>query len=73
MNLVHLLSRLTALRAYDNSADADPARGHVPTPRLILHIEHGKIAGPADLSQTPDWAKPIVAAALNLPKGSRQR
>jgi len=30
------------------------------------HLDHGKIAGSADLSRTPDWAKPIVAAALKL-------
>lgn len=73
MNLVHLLPRLTALRAYDNSAHADPASGQVPAPRLVLHVEHGKIVGPADLSQTPDWAKPIVAAALNLHPGRKIR
>jgi predicted ABC-type ATPase len=73
MNLVHLLPKLTALRAYDNSADADPTRGHVPTPRLVLHVEQRKIVAPADLSQTPDWAKPIVAAALSLHPGRRIR
>jgi len=36
---------------------------------LVLHMEHGKILGPADLSRTPDWAKPIVAAALKLGQG----
>jgi len=71
MNLVHLLPSLTALRAYDNSAHADPASGHVPMPRLVVHIDHGKIVGPADLSQTPDWAKPIVAAALHLHPGRK--
>jgi hypothetical protein len=30
-------------------------------------MERGKILGPADLSRTPDWTKPIVAAALKLP------
>jgi predicted ABC-type ATPase len=40
---------------------------------LILHVEHQKIVGPADLSQTPDWAKPIVAAALNLHPGRKVR
>jgi hypothetical protein len=29
-------------------------------------MEHGQIVGPSDLSQTPEWAKPIVAAALRL-------
>jgi hypothetical protein len=30
----------------------------------VLHLERGKIVAPDDLAQTPDWAKPIVAAAL---------
>ena len=66
LNLIHLLPQLTALRVYDNSAEADPATGQAPAPRLVLHLAHGKIVGPADLSQTPHWAKPIVAAALKL-------
>jgi predicted ABC-type ATPase len=66
LNLIHLLPRLTALRMYDNSVDADPATGQVPAPSLVLHLQHGKILGPPDLSQTPGWAKPIVAAALKL-------
>jgi len=69
LNLIHLLPKLTALRVYDNSAEADPATGQAPTPRLLLHLDHGKIVGPADLSQTPDWAKPIVAAALKVHPG----
>jgi predicted ABC-type ATPase len=69
INLIHLLPKLAALRVYDNSADADPAAGKAPAPRLVLHVEHGKILGPADLSRTPDWAKPIVAAALKLSQG----
>jgi predicted ABC-type ATPase len=69
INLVHLLPKLAALRVYDNSADADPAAGKAPAPGLVLHMEHGKILGPADLSRTPDWAKPIVAAALKLSQG----
>jgi predicted ABC-type ATPase len=73
MNLVHLLPKLSALRAYDNSAHADPASGQVPAPRLVLHMEHQEIVGPADLSQTPEWAKPIVAAALNLHPGRKVR
>jgi hypothetical protein len=43
-------------------------------PRIyVLAGVHGKIVGPADLSQTPDWAKPIVAAALNLHPGRKIR
>jgi predicted ABC-type ATPase len=65
-NLVQLLPVLTELRVYDNSEDADPAAGKAPRPVLVLHVAGGEIVGPADLSSTPDWAKPIVAAALKL-------
>ena len=63
---MQLLPDLTALQVYDNSMEADPAYGKPPRPKLVLHMEHGIVAGPADLSRTPDWAKPIVAAALKL-------
>jgi len=69
LNLVRLLPRLTELRVYDNSAEADPAAGQAPVPRLVMHLVGGRIAGPPDLAGTPEWAKPIVAAALGL--GSR--
>jgi len=64
LNLIHLLPKLASLRVYDNSAEADPARGRTPVPRLVLHLEKGKIRNPDDLAKAPDWAKPIVAAAL---------
>lgn len=64
LNLIHLLPKLAALRVYDNSEDADPAEGQMPRPTLVLHMERGKIVGPPDLSRTPAWAKPIVAAAM---------
>lgn len=63
-NLVQLLPALTELRVYDNSADADPATGHAPRPRLVLHVQRGRIVGPDELASTPEWAQPIVAAAL---------
>ena len=66
MNLVRLLPVLTELRVHDNSAAADPAGGAPPRPVLLLHLDHGEIVGPPDLSTTPAWAKPIVAAALKL-------
>lgn len=66
LNLIHILPQLTALRVYDNSVEADPAAGKTPVPVPVLHMERGKIVGPGDLSQTPDWAKPILAAALKL-------
>jgi hypothetical protein len=63
------------LRVYDNSTDADPAVGRVPLPRLVLHMERGMVlhsgvavvlGGAKFVLRTPDWAKPIVDAALKL-------
>ena len=65
-NLIRLLPRLTELQLHDNSAEADPANRKIPAPRLILHVRRGKILSPADLRHTPEWAKPIVSAALKL-------
>lgn len=70
INLVKLLPVLTGLRVYDNSASADPAIGQAPRPVLVLHMDRGRIVGPPDLSSTPAWAKPVVAAALDLARRS---
>lgn len=69
LNLVHLMPHLAALRVHDNSEEADPETGKFPVPRLLLHLERGRIAGPANLAATPEWAKPIVAAAMRLHAG----
>jgi len=66
LNLIALLPLLTALRVYDNSTEADPAAGKPPALLPVLHMEHGRILNPNDLPQAPEWAKPIVAAALKL-------
>jgi predicted ABC-type ATPase len=66
VNLVRLLPALTELRVYDNSAQADPSTGATPRPSLVVHVERGRIVGPPDVSATPEWAKPIVAAALRM-------
>lgn len=67
LHLIELLPSLTELRVYDNSADADPAARRVPpTPMLVLHVENGRIASQCAPAATPDWAKPIVAAAMAL-------
>ncbi len=66
LNLVRLMPRLTELRVYDNSKEADPKRGVAPEPKLVLHVQAGRIMNPADLPSTPEWAKPIVAAAMKL-------
>jgi predicted ABC-type ATPase len=66
LNLIDFLPVLRALRIFDNSAEADPADGQTPKPILVLSVERGKILEPKDLTHTPAWAKPIVAAALKL-------
>ena len=42
--------------------------GHLPEPRLLLHLRQGRIVGPgqAAMSRTPEWAKPILETALAL-------
>jgi predicted ABC-type ATPase len=72
-NLIRLLPRLASLRVYDNSIEADPARGVAPRPVLVLHVDRGAIVAPADLSRTPAWAKPIVAAALRVCRPAPRR
>ncbi len=66
INLIALMPRLTELRVFDNSLEADPQSGHRPTPLLILHLANGKIQQMVDASDTPQWARPVVAAALKL-------
>jgi predicted ABC-type ATPase len=66
LNLIQLMPVLAALRVYDNSAQADPAAGKVPAPVLVLHMERGRIMNPRALPPAPEWAKPIVAAAMKL-------
>jgi predicted ABC-type ATPase len=71
INLIDLMPHLTELRVYDNSVDADPAIGKAPKPKLLLHMKAGRIQNLYDLKNTPDWAKPIVATALKIPKAAR--
>ena len=66
LNLIQLMPVLTALRVYDNSAEADPAAGKTPTPQLLLHMERGRSMNLHDLPHAPDWAKPLIAAAMKL-------
>lgn len=66
LNLIALLPALAALRMYDNSTEADPAAGKAPALTLVLAMEQRRILNPADLLRAPDWAKPIVAAAIKV-------
>lgn len=67
-NIIALLPHLAELRVFDNSEDGDAFTGMIPPPKLLLDCRHGVVVGPASvtLEETPEWAKPIVAAALQL-------
>lgn len=67
-NLIALLPHIARLQIYDNSRDAEPGT-QVPTPRLLLKMDARRISWPTDantLRDTPDWAKPILEAALSM-------
>jgi predicted ABC-type ATPase len=68
-NLISLLPHLKALQVFDNSLDAEPGE-MIPEPRLVLEMKDGRVLHPAHdlaaLKATPDWAKPIVEAALRV-------
>jgi len=62
-NLIRLMPALAALWVYDNSASVD--FGHeAPALKLLLQVERGRIEAPREVIRTPDWAKPIVMAAM---------
>jgi hypothetical protein len=67
-NLIALLPRVAHLQVYDNSAGA-AIGAPIPDPVLVLEMQNGRLVWPAPddvatLCQTPDWAKPLVEAAL---------
>lgn len=65
-NLIRLMPSLAYLRVYDNSADAAVGDG-IPDPVLVLEVEGSRVLYPVTLvalAGTPDWAKPLVEAAL---------
>lgn len=68
-NLIELLPHLAELQLFDNSATAGPGE-EIPSPILLLKLRAGRMVLPAPtdvaaLMATPDWAKPIVEAALD--------
>ena len=72
-NIIALMPHLTELRVFDNSEEGDPAKGTIPEPRLLLHWRQARVIAPTaeEMAQTPEWAKPIVAAALKLQRRAR--
>jgi predicted ABC-type ATPase len=66
LNLIRLLPHAAELVMFDNSAEADPAAGKRPHPLKVLHLRGGKLLNPDKLPESPEWARPIVAAALKI-------
>jgi predicted ABC-type ATPase len=67
-NLIALMPTLAQLRVYDNSAEV-PSGAPIPDPLLVLEMNNGRLVWPAPddidaLRGTPEWAKPLVEAAL---------
>ncbi|MDM0034250.1 hypothetical protein QTI33_19100 [Variovorax sp. J22P271] len=68
MNLIRLLPLLARLQVFDNSAEAAPGEA-IPDPVLLLEMAGGRLLFPAAddaaaLAATPEWARPIVQAAI---------
>jgi predicted ABC-type ATPase len=64
--LIDLLPLLAELKIYDNSIERADAEHEMPSPRLVLHTTDGIIGNIDQLGATPQWAKPIVAAAIRV-------
>lgn len=69
-NLIDLMPHLAHLQVYDNSVEAAIGEA-VPDPVLVLELDDGRLAWPSvdnrdALARTPDWAKPLVEAALSI-------
>jgi predicted ABC-type ATPase len=69
LNLIRLMPKLTELRVYDNSREADPRRTSSLAPRLLVHLDRGRLASMCELTAIPDWAKPVVLTALKIAAG----
>ncbi|MBP6853322.1 MAG: AAA family ATPase [Rhodoferax sp.] len=67
-NLIRLIPLLARLQVFDNSAQAAPGQD-IPDPVLVLEMANGQVLFPGSddvlaLQATPDWARPIVQAAV---------
>lgn len=67
-NLIALMPYVAHLQVYDNSVEAPPGAS-VPDPVLVAEMEAGKLTWPKQLEflqSTPEWAKPLLEAALSM-------
>jgi predicted ABC-type ATPase len=73
-NLIKLLPRLSRLQVFDNSTDAAVGQD-IPDPVLALEMIGGRMVFPEPdnieaLNATPEWARPIVQAAIEFEAGA---
>ena len=76
-NLIKLLPLLARLQVFDNSTEATPGQD-IPDPILVLEVIAGQMVFPeredvAALNATPEWARPIMQAAIELPEYGQLR
>ena len=69
-NLIALMPYLAHLQIYDNSVEVAFSEA-VPDPVRVVEMESGKLVWPApadlgSLQNTPEWAKPLLEAALSM-------
>lgn len=63
-NLVTLVPHIDELKLFDNTAEADLTRGEPPIMRALLHVRGRKIVSCVNLTEVPNWAKPVFLACL---------
>jgi predicted ABC-type ATPase len=74
INLIRLMPQLSRLQVFDNSTEAAPGQD-IPDPVLVLEMIEGRVSYPAQddtqvLESIPEWARPIVQAAMEIQAGS---
>ncbi|MEK0363002.1 hypothetical protein [Pseudomonas sp. CBC3] len=70
VNLIKLIPHLARLQVFDNSTEALPGQD-IPDPLLVMETINGQIVFPKPedtmiLNQTPQWARSIVQAAIEI-------
>ncbi|MBB1060592.1 AAA family ATPase [Marilutibacter spongiae] len=84
-NLIALMPRIAHLLVFDNSVEAAPGEA-IPDPLKVAEMRSGRLVWPTTLRalrQTPDWAKPLLEAAMGpspanvggdpAPRGGKRR
>lgn len=63
-NLVALVPHIDELKLFDNSTEVDLTRGESPDLRALLHVRGRKIVSCMELTEVPNWAKPVFLACM---------